>query len=127
MVTGTGLGQLANRPRSANAPSCLHPARHPIRMAIRAYSFPTALPPRPRTESRRRRTRYPSALSKRTDEQLLEDYRGGDLEAFRLLIGRHHDDLLRFLIRLTGDRQAADDVFQEAFLQVHISADTFAP
>jgi RNA polymerase sigma-70 factor (ECF subfamily) len=66
-------------------------------------------------------------LPKRSDEQLLEDYRGGDLEAFRLLISRHHDDLLRFLIRLTGDRQAADDVFQEAFLQVHISADTFDP
>jgi len=66
-------------------------------------------------------------LSKRTDEQLLEDYRGGDAEAFRLLISRHHDDLLRFLIRLTGDRQAADDVFQEAFLQVHISADSFDP
>ena len=66
-------------------------------------------------------------MPKRNDEQLLEAYRGGDLEAFRLLIGRHHDDLLRFLIRLTGDRQAADDVFQEAFLQVHISADTFDP
>ena len=66
-------------------------------------------------------------MSKRSDEQLLEDYRKGDVEAFRLLISRHHDDLLRFLIRLTGDRQAADDVFQEAFLQVHISADTFDP
>jgi RNA polymerase sigma-70 factor (ECF subfamily) len=66
-------------------------------------------------------------LPKRTDEQLLESYREGDTEAFRLLIARHHDDLLRFLIRLTGDRQAADDVFQEAFLQVHISADTFDP
>lgn len=66
-------------------------------------------------------------MPKRSDEQLLEAYRGGDLEAFRTLIGRHHDDLLRFLIRLTGDRQAADDVFQEAFLQVHISADTFDP
>ncbi len=66
-------------------------------------------------------------MPKRNDEQLLEAYRGGDLEAFRTLIGRYHDDLLRFLIRLTGDRQAADDVFQEAFLQVHISADTFDP
>ena len=66
-------------------------------------------------------------MPKRSDEQLLEAYRGGDTDAFRLLISRHHDDLLRFLIRLTGDRQAADDVFQEAFLQVHISADSFDP
>jgi len=64
-------------------------------------------------------------LPQRTDEQLLRDYRQGDTEAFRSLIARHHEDLLRFLVRLTGDRQAADDIFQETFLQVHISADTF--
>lgn len=66
-------------------------------------------------------------MQTRTDEQLLQDYREGDSAAFRLLIERHHEELLRFLIRLTGDRQAAEDVFQEAFLQVHISADTFDP
>ena len=66
-------------------------------------------------------------MSQRTDEKLLEDYRHGDTEAFRMLIGRHKDDLLRFLVRLTGDRQAAEDIFQETFLQVHISADTFDP
>lgn len=63
----------------------------------------------------------------RTDEQLLTDYQRGDADALRTLIERFHDDLLRFLIRLTGDRQAAEDVFQEAFLQVHLSADTFDP
>lgn len=44
-----------------------------------------------------------------------------------MLIERHQNDLLRFLYRLTGDRQAAEDVFQEAFLQVHLSADSFDP
>lgn len=68
-------------------------------------------------------TRVPT----RTDEQLLTAYREGDSDALRQLIVRHQDDLLRFLIRLTGDRAAAEDVFQEAFLQVHISADTFDP
>lgn len=66
-------------------------------------------------------------MPQRTDEQLLRDYRQGDTEAFRSLIARHQEDLLRFLVRLTGDRQAADDIFQETFLQVHISADTFDP
>ena len=66
-------------------------------------------------------------MPERTDEQLLQDYREGDTESFRSLIARHHEDLLRFLVRLTGDRQAAEDIFQEAFLQVHISADTFDP
>jgi len=64
-------------------------------------------------------------LPARTDEQLLQDYQDGDAAAFRALIERHQEDLLRFLARLTGDRQAAEDVFQETFLQVHISADTF--
>jgi RNA polymerase sigma-70 factor (ECF subfamily) len=66
-------------------------------------------------------------LPQRSDEQLLADYRKGDTPAFRSLIERHQEDLIRFLIRLTGDRQAAEDVFQETFLQVHISADTFDP
>jgi RNA polymerase sigma-70 factor (ECF subfamily) len=61
----------------------------------------------------------------RTDEQLLEAYRTGEAGAFRTLIERHQDELLRFLIRLTGSRSAAEDVFQETFLQVHLSADTF--
>lgn len=40
-------------------------------------------------------------------------------------MGRYRDDLLRFLIRFMGDRQAAEDVFQETFFQIHLSADTF--
>lgn len=64
-------------------------------------------------------------MAPKTDEQLLESYREGETAAFRMLIQRHQDDLLRFLYRLTGDRQSAEDVFQETFLQVHISADTF--
>ncbi len=66
-------------------------------------------------------------MSTRSDEQLLAAYRKGDTGAFRALIERHQNDLLRFLFRLTGDRQAAEDVFQEAFLQVHLSADSFDP
>lgn len=45
----------------------------------------------------------------------------------RTLIQRHQPDLLRFLTRLMGDPAAADDVFQEAFLQAHLSSDTFDP
>jgi RNA polymerase sigma-70 factor (ECF subfamily) len=33
--------------------------------------------------------------------------------------------LLHFLIRFLGSRAAADDVFQETFLQIHLSAETF--
>jgi RNA polymerase sigma-70 factor (ECF subfamily) len=66
-------------------------------------------------------------VRERTDEQLLEAYREGDPDAFRALIRRYQSDLLRFLTRLTGDRQIAEDAFQDTFLQVHLSAGTFDP
>ena len=64
-------------------------------------------------------------MSTRTDEQLVEQYRSGDTGAFRTLIENYQADLLRFLFRLTGDRQLSEDIFQETFLQVHISLDSF--
>ncbi len=64
-------------------------------------------------------------MDQRTDNELLQAYRAGESRALEELIRRHHDDLMRFLIRLTGDRASAEDVFQDTFLQVHISADAF--
>lgn len=64
----------------------------------------------------------PAELS---DEALFVRYREGDRGSLRTLIERHQTDLLRFLVRLVGEQAGAEDVFQEAFLQVHISADTF--
>jgi len=61
----------------------------------------------------------------RTDEQLIESYREGDDAAFRTLIDRHQGALLRFLIRFLGNRAVAEDVFQETFIKVHVSAATF--
>jgi RNA polymerase sigma-70 factor (ECF subfamily) len=63
----------------------------------------------------------------RSDEELLVLSREGDRQAFRLLLERHRDDLLRYLVRFLGSRAAADDVFQETFIQVHLAADTFDP
>ncbi len=64
-------------------------------------------------------------MDQRTDEKLVEAYRRGETEVFRLLVERYHDDLLRFLTRLAGDRQIAEDAFQDAFLQVHLSLGSF--
>lgn len=64
-------------------------------------------------------------LEERTDEELLEAYRTGETAAFETLVRRHHDDLVRFLVRLCGNRALAEDAFQEAFLQVHLSAESF--
>jgi RNA polymerase sigma-70 factor (ECF subfamily) len=63
----------------------------------------------------------------RTDEELVEDFLHGEDVAFRHLIERFHDPLIRFLFRLTGQREMAEDVFQDTFLQVHQSIESFDP
>ncbi len=60
-----------------------------------------------------------------SDELLFDRYRKGDRPALRTLIDRHKIELMRFLTRLVGEVAGAEDVFQDAFLQVHLSADTF--
>jgi RNA polymerase sigma-70 factor (ECF subfamily) len=60
-----------------------------------------------------------------SDEALFERYRKGDNEALRTLIERHHAELLRFLYRLVGEQAGAEDVFQETFVQIHLSQGTF--
>lgn len=66
-------------------------------------------------------------IDRRTDEELVEDYLDGDVAAFRAVIERYHDPLMRFLTRLMGGRAAAEDAFQETFLQVHNSLESFDP
>lgn len=61
----------------------------------------------------------------RPDEDLIDDYIDGDHGALRLLIERYHDPLIAFLTRLMGNRTEAEDVFQDTFLQIHQSLDTF--
>jgi RNA polymerase sigma-70 factor (ECF subfamily) len=67
----------------------------------------------------------PPSNTNTTDEAIFDRYRKGETEALRTLIERYQNELIAFLYRLVGDRQAAEDVFQEAWVQVHLSADTF--
>lgn len=60
-----------------------------------------------------------------SDEQLLALYRGGRGELFPVLVERYRVELFQFLARFVGNRASAEDLFQEAFLQVHLSAETF--
>src|SRR4051794_35596762 len=69
----------------------------------------------------------PSPASPRSDEDLIAEYRSGDKASFAMLVERYHRELFHFLVRFLGDRAAAEDVFQETFLQIHQSADQFDP
>ena len=60
-----------------------------------------------------------------TDEQLLLHYTQGDTAAFEQLVQRYRRELFNFLARFIGDPSLADDIFQETFLQVHLSAGGF--
>jgi len=60
-----------------------------------------------------------------SDGELLSRHLQGDPKAFESLIERYKQELYGFLARFTGDRSLADDIFQEAFLQLHVSAATF--
>ena len=66
-----------------------------------------------------------SDLADLSDSQLVEAYKGGQIEAFNLLVGRYRQELFHFLVRFLSNRASAEDVFQEAFLQVHLSIETF--
>jgi len=60
-----------------------------------------------------------------SDEQLIAAYRAGDSGAFEAIIERYRRELHGFLVRLLGNHASAEDVFQETFLQIHLSAETF--
>jgi len=61
----------------------------------------------------------------RTDEQLLAAHLAGNAQAFGDLIARYERELFTYLSRFLSDRTAADDVFQETFIQISHSASGF--
>lgn len=66
-------------------------------------------------------------MSEPTDEKLLVDFLAGRSECFTELVRRYAEELFRFLSRFTGSATTAEDLVQEAFLQVYQSADKFDP
>jgi len=55
-----------------------------------------------------------------TDELLMQSYIDGDEGCLSLLIRRYERELFSYLRRMTADATLAEDVFQSAFLQVHL-------
>lgn len=54
-------------------------------------------------------------------------YQQGGQAGFDELVGRYYQEVYAFLARFVGDRALAEDICQEAFLQIHLSADRFDP
>jgi RNA polymerase sigma-70 factor, ECF subfamily len=71
--------------------------------------------------------RATACLSTMSDEALLTAHVQGSTTAFAEIVGRYQQELFTFLVRFMGDRTAADDIFQDTFVQIHQSARTFDP
>ncbi|MBM7368736.1 RNA polymerase sigma factor SigM [Gordonia hydrophobica] len=60
-----------------------------------------------------------------SDEVLLNTYIAGDQSAFRQLYDRHRDHLWAIAVRTTGNSDDAADAFQDAWMAIHRTADTY--
>ncbi|HYH09004.1 MAG TPA: sigma-70 family RNA polymerase sigma factor [Thermoanaerobaculia bacterium] len=60
-----------------------------------------------------------------TDNELVERVRGGEDDAFRILVERHSRPLYRAAYRITSNAADADDVVQEAFLRAYRAMASF--
>ena len=62
-----------------------------------------------------------------TDEELMLRYRDGEVSAFQRLLDRHRRPLFRFLVRQVGNRQIADDLFQDICMKVIKARERYEP
>lgn len=60
-----------------------------------------------------------------TDEELMTRFQQGDARAFEALFNRFHGQIFAFLVRQTGDREAAADLRQDVFSKVVTGAHSF--
>ena len=62
---------------------------------------------------------------KQSDEALMAAHLNGDSTAFEELVRRHGGSLLGYLTRMSGNRDRAEDFFQETFKRVYQKGHTF--
>jgi len=60
-----------------------------------------------------------------TDRSLIDAHCRGDRMAFAELVRRYGGSVLGYLVRMSGSREQADDLFQETFKRVHEKAYMF--
>lgn len=63
-----------------------------------------------------------------SDEELMMRIKEeGDERAFELLVQRHRKPILNFVYRFMGNREVAEDLSQDVFLRLWVSASTYLP
>jgi len=66
-----------------------------------------------------------SGFDKQTDAELLVKYGSGEGDAFRELVSRYKNGLYAFLHKFLNSRDMVEDVFQETFIQLFNSWESF--
>lgn len=66
-----------------------------------------------------------ASLNEQSDGELLALYQKGDEEAFKEIVNRYKNPLYGFLRRFLNQQDLVEDVFQDTFLQLYISKDSF--
>lgn len=61
----------------------------------------------------------------RTDEELFWSFLSGQETAFAVLVDRYQKSLLGFIYKIVGNREKAEEIFQETFLRVFRFRETF--
>lgn len=64
-------------------------------------------------------------LTECSDEELLAQFCLGQADAFGVLVKRYEKELFGYLQRYVGDKNLADDVFQNTFLQLYTKIGTY--
>jgi RNA polymerase sigma-70 factor (ECF subfamily) len=66
-------------------------------------------------------------LENQTDAELLVSYAAGDQAAFSIIVSRYKNGLYAFLQKFLNRQDLIEDVFQETFLQLFTSRESFDP
>lgn len=72
-----------------------------------------------RTASANPASRYRDHLAKMSDEDLMEQFQAGTLQAFDLLVERYSDRLMRYLYSFIKDSRRCEDLLQDTFLRLY--------
>ena len=65
------------------------------------------------------------AVNQISDAELLDKYAAGDEDAFTEIVNRYKNSLYAFLKQFLNRQDLVEDVFQETFLQLFSSRDSF--
>ena len=69
----------------------------------------------------------PAMVHTPEDSALMLRYKDGDVTAFEMLYRRHKDAIYRYLLRLCGNPDAAEDIFQEVWGKIINARGSYRP